>query len=212
MRKFVTWLGGACLCVCSSSCQGGPPQVPLLATARIAEDFDTYPLARVALVPVIYADVIAADTLEQRAMLNQTLYSEFARSMAQELVALSPEDMLEIPTSDPLRLGHYQPQTLIQLARRFRTQALLFVHVTQRKTYAPQQLSMTAELVGVDTGLVIWTASVHLDAADERVREGLRAFYYNFWNELDPGGDWRLSLLSPSRFTAFGAWQLARML
>ena len=207
--RWITPLLALCALV---ACRSAPPEVPLLATARLAEDFDTYALTRVGLVPVESSARTDQEQPEQLVALEDALYTEFARSMAQELVLLRASDLAEIPTSEPLRFGHYEPQTLIQLARRFRLDALLFVQVTQRRTYPPQQLSLNAELVGVDTGSVIWTARVHLDASDERVREGLRAFHFTTWKELESGGDWRLALLSPSRFAAFGAWQLARLL
>lgn len=211
MACFKIWLV-ALAAVLLGACHLGPPEVPLLASARIAGDFETYALARIGLVPAIYTAGVADDTNEQRAALNGALFGEFSASMPQELVALTSSDFSEIPTSEPLRLGTYEPQTLIRIARRYRLDALLFVHITQRRTYPPQQLAMTAELVAADTGLVIWTSAVHLDAGHERVREALRAFYFNTWKELDTGEDWRLALLSPSRFATFGAWQLARML
>lgn len=205
-----TWV--VLLTLLLGACRLGPPEVPLLASARIAGDFGTYQLARIGLVPAIYTAGIDSDTNEQRAALDSSLLGEFSASMAQELVALTDDDFDEIPTSEPLRLGTYEPQTLIRIARRYRLDALMFVHVTQRRPFPPQQLAMTAELVAADTGLVIWTASVNLDAGHERVRDALRAFYFNTKKDLGTGGDWRLALLSPSRFATFGSWQLARML
>lgn len=200
------------LTVLVGSCRLGPPEVPLLASARLAEDFGTYELVRIGLVPASYAPGLRTDAREQREELDRTLYSEFSGSMAQELVALRGADLEEIPTSDPLRYGAYEPQTLIRLARTHRLDALLFVHVTSKRAYPPLQLALNAELVAADTGLVIWSAGVHLDAGHEHVREALRAFYFETWKEVAHGPDWKLALVSPSRFAAFGAWQLARML
>ena len=84
--------------------------------------------------------------------------------------------------------------------------------MTSKRAYPPLQLTLSAEMVAADTGLVIWNAGVHLDAAHEHVREALRAFYFETWEEIEHGPDWRIALVSPGRFANFAAWQLARML
>ena len=80
--------------------------------------------------------------------------------------------------------------------------------VTQERFYPPQLLSLQVDLVSADTGLVIWTGKVDLDASDERVLQGLRIYY----GIEEDDETWRVALLSPERFARFAAFQIACLL
>src|ERR1051326_6554850 len=97
---------------------------------------------------------------------------------------------------------------MIGLSQRYSLDAILFGTVTQERFYPPQLLSLPVDLVSAETGLVIWSASVHLDATDQRVIDGLEVFY---GNETD-NESWHVALLSPERFARFAAFQIACLL
>jgi hypothetical protein len=80
--------------------------------------------------------------------------------------------------------------------------------VTQERFYPPQLLALQADLVSAETGLVIWSSTVHLDASDPRVLDGLQVYYGN----EDDREAWRVALLSPERFARFAAFQIACLL
>ena len=84
--------------------------------------------------------------------------------------------------------------------------------VTDIQTFHPQRLSTQFDLVSSETGMAVWTASLHLDAADDSVRDALEEFYTYGDGEDSSGEPWELSLLSPRRFARFAAWQMARLL
>jgi membrane dipeptidase len=91
--------------------------------------------------------------------------------------------------------------------------AVLFGTVTQSQFFPPQKLSVSVDMVAAETGLVIWSSTVHLDATEERVRDGLEAYFSNTRGvPEDAAQDWRLALLSPSRFAQFAAFQVASLL
>ena len=86
--------------------------------------------------------------------------------------------------------------------------SILFGTVTQERFYPPQILALQVDLVSAETGLVIWSAAVHIDANDPRVLDGLQLYY-----GAEEGEDaWRLSLLSPERLGRFAAFQVACLL
>ena len=70
-------------------------------------------------------------------------------------------------------------------------------------------LSVQMDMVSAETGLVVWSAAVHLDASDPLVREGVE-----IWagGGAEDAGDWEVALMSPSRFARFAAWQIASLL
>jgi hypothetical protein len=180
------------------------PPMPRLATAEVSNDFETYEIRRVGLLP-FQGRTLTAD---QREQLQTTLFTEVAQSTPWEVVLLEESDLQMIEASSPHRRGWYRPRTVIQLAERYTLDAILVGTVLDERFFPPQRLSMSVDLVSSETGLLIWTSSIHLDAGDPRVEDGLRAFYAG---DENPEA-WRLALLSPERFARFAAYQVACLL
>ena len=179
-------------------------RMPRLANAVVSKDFESYELRRIGLVPFRGRDVPD----EQGLALQRALHSELSQSTPFEIVQLEAADMAELESSDPHRRGWYSPRTIIGLAQRFQLDGVLFGVVTQERFFPPQLLSLTVDLVSAETGLVIWSGKVDLDATDERVREGLRLYY----GVEEDDENWRVALLSPERFARFAAFQIACLL
>jgi hypothetical protein len=180
-------------------------EAPLLATAGVAADFDSYSLARVGLLPLDGANLDDGHA----ALLQGAFYAELSRATPYELVPLDAADLAEVRGPDPHRLGVYDPRTVVEVARRYRLDGILAGTVTHRRDFPPQELSVLVDLVAAETGLVIWEAAVHLDARDPRVTDGIVAWAA----EAETSGeDSQVALLSPARFAGFAAWQIARLL
>ena len=79
----------------------------------------------------------------------------------------------------------------------------------REQLFPPQELSVQLDLVAAETGLVIWSADVHVDATDPRVQRGLEVLYGGGAGGSEP---WQLSLVSPSRFARYAASQVAELL
>jgi len=182
------------------------PEAQLAVSGRV-NDFHTYELRRVGLLPVAGHDVSYKEASE----LTTALYSEFGSRTSFEWVLLRPEDLDEIPRSDPHRRGYYDPRSVLALARRFHLDALLVGTITDRRTFQPQRLAISLDLVAVETGTVVWSSAIDLDAGSARVREGVAQ-----WSSGELGNegsdDAEIILLSPRRFARFAAYQLAIML
>jgi hypothetical protein len=187
-----------------SACFTARPSMPRLANAVVSNDFESYTLRRVGILPFTGRGIDAAQGVD----LQQALHSELSQSTPFELVLLDANDTMELTASDPYRRGWYEPRTIIGLSRRFDLDAILFGTVPQERFYPPQLLSLQVDLVSAETGLVVWSASVDLDATDPRVVDGLKLFYGAEGDEQS----WRVALLSPERFARFAAFQLACLL
>jgi hypothetical protein len=189
----------------AASCVFLPEEVPLLGSAQVASDFDSYDLRRVGVMPFQGEGV----DLHRSRELQMAFYSEFSRTTPFELVLLTESDLEEVYGSEPHRRGRYHPRTIIETSRRYNLDAILFGAVVREQLFPPQELSSQVDMVAAETGLVIWSASVHLDAGDPRVREGLRIYY----GSADPSAEsWHLALVSPTRFARFAAYQVASLL
>lgn len=190
-----------------AACQTPSREVENLALSHASADFHTYNLRRVGLF-TFGGDGV---TFEEGRDLQSSFFSEISGSVPFEVVPLDLGDVAEIPISDPFRSGTYKPRTVIDVARRFNLDGAFVGTVTDRQQFSPQRIGLQVDLVAAETGLVIWSGSIHLDAAQDRVRENVR-----LWAEGGQGDiaeiDWKLSLISPRRFAHFAAYQLARQL
>ena len=187
------------------SCALLDPSMPMIASAQVADDFDTYRIQRVGLMPFQGSNVDLARADE----LQLAFYSEFSRTTPFELVLLTGADLEEVQASDPHRRGWYHPTTIIEVARRYRLDAILFGTVVREQFFPPQELSTQVDMVAAETGLVIWSSIAHLSANDERVQQGLKLYYDA---QTEGQAAWELALVSPTRFARFAAFQIASML
>src|SRR5262249_51840645 len=153
-------------------------------------DFYTYELKRVGLMPFAGTDL---DPARARA-LQLAFFSELSQSTPFELVLLDAADLEQVETSEPYRRGAYKPKTIIGVSKRYNLDAIVFGTVTEERSSPPQILSLEIDLVAAETGLVIWSSAVHLDAADQRVRDGLELFYEKEADDDSGTPSWELSL------------------
>ena len=103
------------------SCTTTKGEVEHPATARVAPDFETYTIHRVGLVPLLGRPLDA----EQAQVLQSALFSELSRETPYEIVPLVGLDLEYVEVEDPYLRGRYDPQTIIDLSRRFLIPALL---------------------------------------------------------------------------------------
>lgn len=199
------------LAICAftlAGCAATQGSVGNLARASVANDYSTYRLRRVGLLP-FQGDAISQETATN---LQSAFGTAAARHASFEIVPLTLGDLEEVPTSEPFRRGRVKPKTILALAQRFQLDGLLMGTVSEMRVYSPQRLGLEMDLVATETGVPIWSSSVLLDASDERVRRAVEQ-----WHQATRGGDASgerkdIYLISPARFSQFAAAQLAELL
>ena len=189
------------------ACSAAPRGVPVLGSATVARDFDSYTIRRVGVVPFSGVEFSAEESNE----LSAAVFGELSAVTPYEVVPLDTIDPAEVPTSEPYRRGWYRPETVLGIARRFQLDAILIGSVTDYQGFPPQRLAVSVDLVAADTGMVVWSAAVQLDASQARTRRAVEN-----WARLHLGAEeeqeWELILLSPRRFMRFVAFQVAELL
>jgi hypothetical protein len=197
-----------------ASCAASSNSTASLATGRVAADFTSYSLHRIGVLPFESGGGDGLDPESSRS-LQEAFVAALARRSSAEIVPLSISDLEAIHSDDPFRTGRVDPRAVLTLAHRANLDAICVGRVTDQRGYAPQRLGLAVELVACDTGLSIWSASVHLDASEERVRGVLEA-----WCKVERGSENatgganegpEVYLLSPRRFGEFAAAQVARL-
>lgn len=204
-QRLAVLLAGAGL---MSSCVFSPAEVPLMGSAKVTSDFDTYQVRRVGLVPfgAVDQEVLAAHEV---GALETTFHAEFASGTDYDIVPLRGLDLMGVVAPDPFRAGWYSPEGVLTLRDRYRLDALLVGTITSRRIVPPQVLGVQLDLVSCETGATIWTCDLILDASRESTRDAIEIWARR---ELgDPDGA-PLTLLSPKKFAHFAAFQMARLL
>lgn len=207
MRRALLTLAVLGLAGVSCTALSSAPLAPL-ASARSVPDFDSYHLRRVGLLPFSGTGLDSARSRE----LQDSFLFELARRAPYEVVLLTPHNLAEVDPTRPYERGVYTPRSILDISTRFRLDGLLVGTVTQMQVYAPQVLGLQLELVSSETGLVIWSSTLHLDAADAQLRLRLERYQDT---QLGDGGlpdDLQVTLLSPARLLRFAAAQVAQTL
>ncbi len=205
VRRIAVALVGASCAACAMVHREPPPE---LARTRYVSDYSTYSLRRVGLLPLIG---LQGDPRRQTEFAQAFLF-EFARSAPYELVALDGAQVAEVDPSRPHERGAYSARTVLELAQRFRLDALLVGEVTQLEMYSPQLLAVQLELISAETGLAIWASSVHIDGGDRALEPNLEHFRRMQRDEAQGSADLQITLLSPARLARFAAFEIARTL
>lgn len=189
----------------AAGCGSLAPDPGPLATSVVAPDLATYSLVRVGVPPLRASDVDAAN----RAALQAALVAELACVMPYELVSLDDGDLVEVDTHDAFRRGRYDTRAVLEVARRYRLDALVLGTVTHYQPYPPQALGLEVELVAIETGATLWSSSLQLDAADARVRARLERWQHDHKSDGGNRESVQLTLVSPERFARFAAAEVA---
>lgn len=191
-----------------AGCASGRVDAGVLAQARVTADYATYRVRRVGVLPFRGVALPPDDAAAMQDAFAQAL----AREAGFEIVTLGSSDLEEVPTSEPLRRGYVNPQTVLAIGRRYDVDAIVAGTVREARPFAPQRLSVDVDLIATETGLPIWSAGVALDAADARTRAALERWHEEHRAGEAGGEPWDLALISPRRFTQFAAAEIAAAL
>lgn len=196
----------ACVTVSCALIHHEPPVE--LARTRSVKDYPTYSLRRVGLLPMVGAGIDARRQDEFR----QAFLFEFARSAPYEVIAFSEAQVAEVDPTRPYERGVYSARTVLELSRRFRLDGLLVGAITQLEVYSPQLLAVQLDMISAETGLTIWSSSVHIDGGDRALAPNFE--HFRRMQRDDPAGsaDLQVTLLSPARLARFAAYEIARTL
>jgi len=184
-----------------------PREVQPLANARMVSDFGTYRLQRVGLLPPVGVRL----SEQQQQDVQAACMAEFCAGTALEVVRLTSADLEAVPTLEPHRRGTFSAGAILDLARRYRLDALLIPTVTDLQVHPPQRLGLSVDLLSAETGQALWSAAVQLDAAQEVTRESIETWARAHQGDVNDHS-WEVILLSPKRFARFGAYHLASLL
>ena len=202
MNRHAILLGALLVLVALAGCSRppAPHSISFRTSERAAEPM------RVALLPFVPADGVgrSASTLDDA-------FTAALRTLGRhEVVPVPLERARQLLPASVIESSAIGTDQLLSLRDALRVDAVLIGRIEQFQAYDPVAVGMTAHLVSVDDGSVLWSVTAHLDSARTDVQKDLRWWY----DHANGGGNatisgWRLGISSPSLFGRYVADRLA---
>lgn len=139
--------------------------------------------------------------------------AHFAESLAAAMRAegvcevVSPPQAQCNTTVDGILTGQFDERELIDLARTWHCDAVMFVRVNQFQGHTPLRASVTAALVDANESKVIFAVDGIWDVGDPETRAGFEHFVVNRLNDC-PETALKIELQSPNNLFGFVAYQM----
>ena len=146
---------------------------------------------------------------------DDTAHPEHANGLQRAFVdALNRRQVFEVVEVDHRALGqdHQREfvltgeivkQALMELARAYKADGVLYGSVTRYRAYEPMAVGLRISLVSAGAGDLIWEANGLFDSSDVRVVRDVHHWYDTEVDQSDHLERWRGVLMSPARFGAY---------
>ncbi|MEY2746306.1 MAG: hypothetical protein RL112_1348 [Planctomycetota bacterium] len=196
------------LVLACAGCASGRAELEPIARARVASDYASYDLRRVGVVP--FEGALAER--EHGKALQAAFAAELAGGVDFEVVPLSFDDIEETARQDTLRRGRTDPQAILELARRYRLDGVVVGTVVELSSWPHARAGIEVDLLATETGMAIWSARVHADAARQSTRDHLERWLEETRKDHGESEGADVWLLSSRRLVEFAAAQAAALL
>jgi hypothetical protein len=183
-----------------------PPLPPPLAYRDVS--LDSGAIRRVLVLPL--AD--ESGTGSPRHVVDTGLRDEIVKLRRFDIVQPDAADASSKPSEGPKKTGRVDVATIIELGRRYGVDAVLFGSLDHYRPYAPPLLGISASLIDVQTGLIIWEIRDFLDASDRATEVAMKEFFAVELAKDQTVMDEELLAVSPLWFAKFAARRVARTL
>jgi hypothetical protein len=110
-------------------------------------------------------------------VVNQALRDEMIKLRRFDVIQPNPADATSKPQVGPKKTGRVAISVLIELGRRYGVDAVLFGTIDHYRPYAPPALGVSASLVDVETGKIVWEVRDFVDAADRTAEVAMDEFF-----------------------------------
>ncbi len=194
------------------------------AAKEEAKSFVAQPLAP----PVAYRDVsldggeirrvlilpLADDTGTgaPTSVIDDGLRDEINKLRRFDIVQPDSSDATSMPSEGPKRTGRVDVMTIIKLGRRYGVDAVFFGSIDHYRPYTPPVLGLSASLIDVQTGKVIWEVRDFVDAADRGTEVAMKFHFDGSLSHDQTVMSHELLGLSPLWFAKFAAQRIAKTL
>lgn len=183
-----------------TSC-GSAPDEPKVINSYLAEPADLANVRRIMVLPFAQESGVQADCTKVR----DAFVAELQKLRRFEVVPLPTDAREDDELNSSLARGRLSTDAMVRLCNRYSLDAVMVGSVTAWRPYTPPHLGMRTQLISVHSGAPIWAVDAIYDSADRTTAGDLRHFVSH--TQRDDGNlhGWEMTLLSPTKFTAFVA-------
>ncbi len=143
---------------------------------------------------------------------NSCLRDEITKLRRFDVVQPAPSDATSKAAQGPKQTGRIEISTIIELGRRYGVDAVMFGSIDNYRPYAPPALGISASLIDVQTGKIIWEVRDFVDASDRGTEVAMKDFFHaEAAKDQTVMGDEIMSS-SPAWFGKFAARRIVKTL
>ena len=141
-------------------------------------------------------------------MVRAEVLAELRKLQAFDVLALPDGNDEDQEVRAALLRGRLSVSAMVELARRFRADAILTGTVLQYRPYVPPVFGLRLQLLSVHTGGVVWAAEGIYDAGDATTRLDIRHYCAHVAAPETSLHGWEMTTLSHRRFIRFVPFRL----
>jgi hypothetical protein len=189
------------LCACGVVSEHPTPRA---VNFYMAEEAAIRAVRRVLVVPFDQEEMVRADERTVRA----ECLAELRKLQAFDVLALPEGNEEDEELRAALTHGRLSVSAMVDLARRFRADAILTGTILQYRPYVPPVFGLRLQLLSVHTGGVVWAAEGVYDAGDAATRLDLKHYCARVAAPETSLHGWEMATLSHRRFIRFVTFRL----
>lgn len=129
-----------------------------------------------------------------------------------DVVQPSPADATRLPEEGPKKTGRVDVTTIIGLGRHYGVDAVIFGSIDHYRAYAPPALGLSASMIDVQTGKIIWEVRDFVDSSDRDAELAMNDFFKIQMAKDQTVMNEELMAVSPIWFSRFSTRRVVRTL
>lgn len=141
--------------------------------------------------------------------INAAMRDELIKLRRFDVVRPESSDATSKPEQGPKQTGRISTATIIELGRRYGVDAVVFGTIDHFRPYSPPSLGVSASMVDIQTGKIIWEVRDFLDAADRTCEVAMNQFFDSQMSREQTVMNREIMSASPAWFSRFAAKRIA---
>lgn len=183
-----------------------PPLAAPIAWRDMSLDGGT--IRRVLVLPL--AD--ESGTPNRQRAIDDSLRDEVMKLRRFDVVQPDASHATRLPDQGPKKTGRVDVNTIIELGRHYGVDAVIFGTIDHYRPYAPPALGISASMIDVQTGKIIWEVRDFVDTSDRDAEVAIDQFFKIEMAKDQTVMNGELMTVSPIWFSRFAARRIVRTL
>jgi hypothetical protein len=151
-------------------------------------------------------------TPNQQRAIDDSLRDEVMKLRRFDVVQPDAAHATRLPDQGPKKTGRVDVTTIIELGRHYGVDAVIFGTIDHYRPYSPPSLGISASMIDVQTGKIIWEVRDFVDTSDRNAEVAIHDFFATEAAKEQTVMERELMSVSPIWFSRFAARRIVRTL